>query len=691
MPERSQKWMLFALYTAIFILYLFVGTVAAHPFDDYIYARHAQYFYYMNVNPAYGLPMGLYYDFINIGGYFVTILLGSVGIVNVLATQIGVKIPLIVFTFLTAYLVSRILNDMGHDGRYASLILLTSPVYFFTSVIYGSAIVISVFFLVYSIFLLFGRRSLLSAVFFGMAIGSYLYPLLSLPVLARYIYKREGKKVTLIYFAITAIFAAIGQLIVLYLYVRMGLYAISPNVPSGYVSSISLPYYSIFDLLSVLKISSSIPGTLYSFSYYITSLVASFSYFLIKEEKVDKSSFLIFLMIQGVIFAALNPGNLPSYMVAMIPFAIMIAVLSKRWIIIGMVWISSILSFLVIQAISPAGLFIYFSDVNIKILAIKNPISSGLVYVFGFLYSMSLLLTIPISLRLKPGSATRFRKTLVSQFSTVGVFCVIGILVLVPVVSNIAPTMYLSSNLNSFDAQPVNEFLSGHSLSVEYLVPTVGFISSSYLSYFVGSIRVPSQFVTEYNYSRNFISGEMNFTEGLSLAYPVDNVVIELYSKETGITNLQLENSTSAFTLYGSVFSTSNYTIFKYVFSPVLAGSYQLKVESTVPIYLYNDSSLSIFVGGVPQVGTVVINKIPLQASFIPSYLLKSKLQITFMGPFQKLPPFIPSVVVYLAKSLVILDPAATIEGGFMFSLLVGAPVYALFFRSKWMSRLKGQ
>jgi hypothetical protein len=684
--NRSHKRTLFALYITIFTFYIFVGTLAAHPFDDYIYARHAQYFYYMNVNPAYGLPMGLYYDLINIGGYFVTILLNAIGIVNVLSIQIGVKIPFIIFAFLTAYLVSRILEDMGYKGIYAGLILLTSPVYFFTSVIYGSPIVISIFFLIYSIYLLFRRKTLFSAALFGMSIGSYLYPLLSLPILVRFLYKHEGKRETAIYIAVTTVFAAIGQLTVLYLYTRMGLYSISPNIPSGYVSSVSLPYYSIFDLFAILKISGSVPGSIYSFTYYIASIVAAFSYFLIKKENVDRHSLLIFFLIQGVIFSALNPGNLPSYMSAMIPFAIIIAILSKRWVLVGMVWIASVFDFLVIQTINPSGLFIYFSDLNSRILSWKNSYLDVLVYIFSFLYSLSLLLIVPVSLRPRQGKMARFKKTLASQYSMVGVFCVIGILVLVPVASNIPVNMYLSSNLNTFDAQPVNESLSGHSLSVEYLIPTIGFLTNRYLGYFVGSIQPPSQPEIVYNYSKNYVSRGMNFTEELALPYPINNVLIELFAKENGTINLELINATSTLTTFGTKQVTNDYIIFRYEFSSVLSGSYSLNIKSTVPVYMYNESSVSILLIGSPQAGVAIVNNIPLQGGYIPGYLLKSKLQITFTGPFQKLPPFIPSVLVYLAKSLVKPVSIAIFEGGIIFLLLVAVPSYAMFFRRKGKS-----
>lgn len=193
MSSRHSGYVTFTAYGLIFILYLIVGLIAAHPFDDAAYAQHAQFFYFLNANLVYGLPQGLYYDLINIGGYFVTIVSTMMGISNVLTIQIGVKIPFIVFTFMTAYFLYKIIDNMGYNGHYAALLLLTSPIYFFTSLIYGSAIVVSMFFLIASLYFLFKKNTLISAALFGISIGTYLYPVFSFPLFLRYSYKEEGK------------------------------------------------------------------------------------------------------------------------------------------------------------------------------------------------------------------------------------------------------------------------------------------------------------------------------------------------------------------------------------------------------------------------------------------------------------------------------------------------------------------
>jgi len=71
---------------------------------------------------------------------------------------------------------------------------------------------------------------------------------------------------------------------------------------------------------------------------------------------------IIFLSIQGVLFSSLAPYNLPSYIAAEIPLSIIVAFIYRRWIFIGLTWLSSFLSFVVMQTINPIGFIIYFSD-----------------------------------------------------------------------------------------------------------------------------------------------------------------------------------------------------------------------------------------------------------------------------------------------------------------------------------------
>ena len=674
MQERFQRSLFFALYAIIFSFYAIVGLIAAHPFDDPIYAQHAQFFYYLMGNPVFSLGQGIYYDLINIGGYFPTIIISLFGVSNVLTLQVGVKSSFIVFAFLTSYFLYRIVDRMGYNGNYASLLLLTSPLYFFTSVIYGSALIVSMFFMVASIYFLFDDRISISAALFGVAVGTYLYPVFSIPFLLRYVNKVEGRKEAVFYLFISAAFAAVGQLSVLFIYVKSGYYGFAPTTPTNYLSAMPVPFYSIFDIFNLFGVSRGIPGQIYNYVYYASAAVASLTYFIKKKEKVDKVSLLIFFLIQGILFSSLNPYNLPSYMSAMIPFAILLAIIDRRWLLIGMMWISSALSFAVMETINSVGFLIYFSDINLKILKVSNAFSPLLKDVFGFVYSLSLLVFIPVSLRMKPGNLVRFKKTLVSQFSIIGALTIVALLILIPVSSNIPGNFYLEGDINSFQAQVISDSMSGNSLVVEYSIPVVGMIGKNYSNSFVGLIELSSTKYVIYNTSKSLIVPPGDYEKSLVLSFPAHSTNMELFGTSNGTVGIQLTNATSTVFPNSETVTTLNETVFEFVFNTTLAGSYTLDLVSNVSLYGSNSISPSIFLSSSPALGKVVVGGYLIVGNTLPGNLMKSRLNVTFSGPFIGKPPFEPSIIVYLSKNLVDPQKLPTIEGGLFFVTLILLP-----------------
>ena len=687
MRDEFQRKLLFFIYSLTFVAYILIGLIAAHPYDDEVYAQHAQYFYHFLLNPAYNLPMGLYYDLINIGGYFVTILFSIMGISNVLTIQIGVKISFIVFTFLTSYFLYKITDDLGFNGHYAALLLLTSPIYLFTSVIYGSAIVISIFFLVASLHYLFKERTVVSAILFGISAGTYLYPIFSIPFLLRYIYIKEGRKQSLIYFLVTTVFFAIGQLSVFFIYLKSGYYSISPSSPTQYVTHITLPFYSVFDVFNLLGISDFVPGLLYAMIYYLSSLIASLSYFLVKKDKVDKNSIVAFLFIQGVLFAALNPVNLPSYMSAMVPFAVLLTLTKKNWWFLGLTWLATFFSFIVMQTINNIGFLVYFSDVNVKIDTIHNSFPNWINSLAGSIYSVALLSLILPSLRSRLGKSVKFSKSLISQFSIVIVLVIVSLVVVAPVMYTVPSNLYLSNQYNVAQAQPTSEFISGHSLYVNYKVPVIGFLGSSYLNHFIGVIQLPTSSYVMYNTSKNFTISSDNYTQLLSLQYPLENAELDLFGNSMGELSAELINGSNILLITPtSSQEVGQYSLYQFNIKSTISGIYILRVNSTVPLYAHNSTSLSIKLAGNLGTGNVSLGNLELSNGYINGRLLKTDTLLKFDGPFREIPPALPSLYVYPGKYFGENIPLAISIGAVLFLSTIILPV-SLVLRSTLRSK----
>ena len=641
---RQGKFRSYLPYSLLLAAYLFVGALASHPFDDAVYAQNAQFFYFFRIPPVFSLPMGLYYDLINVGGYFLTILFGLLKIQNVITIQIGVKIPFIIFAFLTAFILYKIGKDMHFDGKYASLILLTSPTYFFTALIYGSAIIVSVFFLIASLLFIIRRRTALSAIFYGMSMGSYLYPMIAIPFLLRYFWVREGKRSTGIFLLLSSVFASIGQLVAFLLYFSKGIQIQAPISPNTFFAPmISVQPYSPLDILNIFNLGKIVPGETINILYYGSAIIGSLIYLALPKDKVNLSSLVIFLFIQSILFSSLAPGNLPSYMAAEIPLAVIVAFMFRRWIFIGLMWISSFFSFWVMQSINSVGFVIYFSDLNQNILKMRNSYPSWVVSLTGSIYAISILLNLLFLRKKKEKRDLIPRKTMVFQYSVIGAIVITAIVILVPVMSSIPAVMFLTPQVNTFEAQEASFAIVDGNLVVNYSMPLIleyGNFQGKYVSGFIYYNQTP---ITLYNYSTtDLMSGNNSYN--ISFPYPVNDVALTLFSPAAGNISLYLEHDgKNYFPLNSSVLSGGE-SEHLFHFASTLDGNYSLIVESKSQYYSTPDFP-SLFAEGRTTANGVSVDNVTEDGA-IPSHLISDHMSITFKGLFLKAPPFLPELYI---------------------------------------------
>ena len=687
----------FLAFLLVSLAYAFIGIVAAHPFDDAIYAFNSQMFYYLHGSPFLYLPQGIFLDAINVAGYFPVALLSVFLRGNVLFIQFGVKMPFIVFTFLSSWVLYRIAKQLKFNEIYAALLFLTSPIYFFTSVIYGSAIVVSIFFLLFSLYLALTKRYLLTAIMYGISTGMYLYPAFGIPIVARYIMVNGKKRDAVIFIAVSSLFAALGQLVILLFFIQRGQIGISPNSPYGYLSPYSSPpYYDIFDFLSVFGKGGIVPGQLYNILYYSSSIVFSLSYLFVRKRNVNAETLIIFLLIQGVLFAALAPYNLPSYMTAMIPLAIIAGFMLRRWIYIGLMWVSSFFSFIVMQTITHAGFIVYFSDMNMKALTSNiYPYSNSPLWinsVAGTLYVASLLLFIPLSLLRKKGNIARLRKSLFAQSATIGAIVLVGVLLLAPVASSIPQNMYLSPGVDSFTAYGSNEYIVGTSLVATYYFPDLDSMDRAGIDHFLGKIEFPSGYYDIYMLlsSGTFRSGE--FMQTISLPYPLDGAKLQFEGISSGNISMALENSTSSISPKERQSWSANSTLFSFNVSSYLSGKYLMIVNSSVPLLLHNSTSPALSMAGITAFGLVTIDNNVISNGTVEPNQLGGTVIIRYGGPFYGIPDELPVLKVMMVKPLgKPIDSQLAIGGTAFAGLIVLPPSLLVFLRYRRPGEHPGQ
>ena len=687
MGTNRLNGLLFLAFLLVGLAYAFIGIIAAHPFDDAIYAFNSQMFYYLHGSPFLYLPQGIFLDAINVAGYFPIALSTLFLKNNVLFIQLGVKIPFILFTFLSSYILYRIAKLLKFNKIYASLLFLTSPIYFFTSVIYGSAIDVSIFFLLLSLYLVLTKKFVLTAIMYGISTGMYLYPVFGIPTVARYIMINGKRRDALIFIGISSLFAALGQLVILFIFLQRGQIGLSPNNPSAYLSPYSsVPYYDIFDFLNVFGKGGIVPGQLFNILYYGLSIVFSLSYLLVKRRNVNEETLIIFLLVQGVLFAALAPYNLPSYMTAMIPLAIIAGFLLRRWVYIGLMWVSSFFSFLVMQTITHVGFIVYFSDINMKILTTNvYPYSSfppWINSVAGTLYVASLLLFIPISLLRKKGNMARLRKSLIAQSAAIGAIVLVGVLLLAPVASSIPQNMYLSPSIDSFAAYGSNEYIVGTSLVATYYFPDLGSMHQAGINHFLGRIELPSNYYSVYSLPGGSAGKSGNFMQTISLPYPLQSAKLQLMGTSPGKVSIIIENKTSSISLQESQSQSGNSTIYSLNVVPYLSGKYMIIVNSSSTLQLHNSSSLALSITGIPAWGLVTIDGRVILNDTVGSDLLGGTVIIRYSGPFYGVPDVLPILTVQMVKPLgKPVDSRLAIGGIAFVGLIVLPPSLLVFLR----------
>lgn len=683
------------LYAVFYVLvgasYVFIGTIAAHPFDDAIYSFNSQTFYYLHGNSFIYLPQGVFFSAINVAGYFPVALLSSFFSTNVLTVQFGVKIPLILFTLLSAYVLYRMAGLLKFDGRYASLLLLTSPIYFFTSVVYGSALVVSMFFLLLGLYLALRGRTVFSAVAYGISVGMYLYPVFAIPVFARYFAVKSGRRNGLKFLLISSVVGAIGQLTVLFYFVKTGHIAFSPNNPLGYLSPTnSVPYYNMFGFLNVIGRGGTVPGQTYNVLYYGSSIAFSLSYFFVRRENVGEETLIAFLLVQGALFAALAPYNLPSYMAALIPLAVIAALLLRRWMYICMMWVSTTFSFLVMQTITHSGFIVYFSDLNTKILnTTVYPHAwypSAVNSIAGSLYALSLLAFIPVAIFRRKGSLRRLRKSLVSQSTAVGVVVLVGILLFAPVATSVPQNMFLSHTIDSFTADPSPAYINGTSIVATYYFPTLGPMSEGGLEHFLGEIEFPGSYFNVFNLSTGTVQEVGVFSQHLTLPYPMRNATLQLVGGGIGDVSLVLSNSTSSLSPHHSYVEHGNRSTYSFDVRSYLSGEFNITVSSSGPLFLHNSTSLAISLTGIPAYGKVTTGNVTVTNGLLEPAQLGGVVVVTYGGPFYERPRQIPAILVQMVKPMGKPLAEELALGGLLFAGLIVLPpslTFALMLRGR--------
>jgi len=610
MQQRSVKVLTYSGYAFALAAYIFMGAVAAHPYDDAVYMQHAQLFYHLGTSPLFYLPQGIYWDLINIGSYFPAVMIHMLGFQNVITVHLATKLFLIISAFISAVYVKKIVQLITNDerkGLIAFFIFILNPIIFYTTVIYGSAIIIAVLFITVSTYFILRGNSMFAAIFYGLSMGTFLYPLLGIPIMFRYVLLKSGRGKAFLFLIVSLAFGAVGQGPIFLFYLLHGSGLGGLPVGAGYISTMQgFPPFSIFDIFSIYPV---IKFPYINYLFYSLSIFSSFIFFIIPREKVDATKLFAFLGLQGVIFSSLAAGGvLMSFPSSIVPFAILFAFSSNRNSILIPLLASFVTLSIAMETINNIGLPIYFLDMNHSVLLHTTKVTPTEMQLAGFIFGLSIISMVPLFFLGKG----RERKSIRGHTSAIGVstamivaLLVLAVVVIAPVIGSVPATGYLQNPIGSSGIVE-DESVSNGILHLNYTVYLLALTPEQYYGKITMWLQEPVGYFTSgsYNYT-SMLHLQGNITFPYEIAFPSSATKISIISDSRDV-DMEISNSTSEIVLTPTVASYGPDLLLSYSIGTIDGGNYNITLSGSGAIGIYNSPEKYVIDNGEMTKGVAV-------------------------------------------------------------------------------------
>lgn len=456
-----------ASFLAIFIYSIFFG----YSFDESVFSGYAANFYYYHINPFYYWGMGAYYLGVDIASYFPSILLNIIGFHNVIVEELGVKIPIDLSFFLDGLLVYKILKtfnineNLSKIGAYA---FLTSPLLFFYAPFQGNPLDFTLMLLLGSFYFILSKKYKTSFTLLGVASASYLYPIFLFPAFLIYIFKRADRKTIVSSTLILLIIATLGIGAQFISYYFLGLSVNEGTIVSGTggaaslnISLFSPPIWNMYYFLNVLNLK--LPYLFFQFVFIFVMLLPVF-FLLLKRLRLELEpvDLLYVLSFQGLTFAFFSPISDPQYLLAALPFILILCFIRRRTALLLILYVSSLIAFIMVAYVTPYNFNQYFVDINRSVGSVSLFSPDHLLAILSILYSITGILLYLILRKFRKDSKT---KTAIDSFKRVSkkiiIISVSGIIVFsVATFTLIAPGLAHIPNQFAYQENAANSLIN---------------------------------------------------------------------------------------------------------------------------------------------------------------------------------------------------------------------------------------
>ena len=366
MNKRYQK----ILLVLIILIYLVISGLTSYAYDDAFYFQYFKWVYLYSVQPYYLWIFGAFYNAINIASLFINLPFYILGLDNVIVQQFTIKLPFVVASIIVGFVLVRILKLLRPGlkiGNLPLLLFLLLPITIFDVALFGNPLIISIMFLMVSVFLFVVSRPRVSSIFLALSASTYFYPMFFILPLTLLVYKRYGKVEAFFSFFLFLLVLAIGQLLPL-------LVSIATGTPLHL--TILAPFIGSFSSLTVTSIFPSMWGpyfivyTLFHFS--ISNLVEEWAFlffmiipmfiFLYKKESANLEGYISFIFLESGMFIIFSPTETPQYLLAIAPMILLLYYLKNSVFYVVVFTIISLFDILIFFTKTP--LLYFYSNIN---------------------------------------------------------------------------------------------------------------------------------------------------------------------------------------------------------------------------------------------------------------------------------------------------------------------------------------
>jgi hypothetical protein len=347
------------------------------------------------------------------------------------------------------------------------------------------------------------------------------------------------------------------------------------------------------------------------------------------------------------------------------------------------------------ETINNIGLPIYFLDINHKVLQHTTSFSSNYMQLAGFLFGISVLSMVPFFLLGRRKEGKRLRAPIAVTGASAAIIVallILAVAVIAPAIGSVPSTYYLQNPIGSSGVTE-SESISNGIMHLNYTVYLLAFTPDQYYNKITIWLQEPAEIFSygSYNFTSLIpLNGSLSFS--YEIGFPSLNDKLVIVSSTQNV-SMKIANDSISRSLNPAAASYgSNYAL-SYSLGSMNAGKYQITLEGTGGIGVYQDKTGEILENGrtihnvtvdtvfyyYPVLTNGTVNGVSIEGGqfvTVPRAAYSYRLDFSFSGYY--VPPITPFPVLNFRYDGY--SPLSLLDGGISFIgvLALGAWIFLI-------------